>query len=106
MENPQEYLALTEQLYCNGKVIFLYDISSPPAKQVGLGFRHLHFSEHEKLQCLQQDKSHTIKEPFVQKHTKDSFSYYLNLVNNYFCSSWNIIINPFCIINLKSYTSM
>lgn len=48
-----------EQLYCNGKVIFLYNILSPPTKQVGLGFRHLHFSEHKKLQCLQQDKSHT-----------------------------------------------
>ena len=53
------FLAIvTEQLYCNGKVIFLYNALSPPAKQVVFCFGHLHFSEHEKLQYPQQDKSH------------------------------------------------
>ena len=50
---------MPEQLYCNGKVIFLYNDLTPPAKQVGLGFEHFHFSEHEKLQCPQQAKAHT-----------------------------------------------
>lgn len=49
---------MPEQLYCNGKVIFLYNALSPPAKQVVFCFGHLHFSEHEKLQYPQQDKSH------------------------------------------------
>lgn len=50
---------MPEQLYCNGKVIFLYNDLTPPAKQVGFGFGHFHFSEHEKLQCPQQAKAHT-----------------------------------------------
>ena len=52
---------MPEQLYCNGKVIFLYNALSPPAKQVVFCFGHLHFSEHEKLQYPQQDKSHKKK---------------------------------------------
>ena len=50
---------MPEQLYCNGKVIFLYNDLTPPAKQVGFGFGHFRFSEHEKLQYSQQAKAHT-----------------------------------------------
>ena len=39
---------MPEQLYCNGKVIFLYNDLTPPAKQVVFGFGHFRFSEHEK----------------------------------------------------------
>ncbi|MDU7664057.1 MAG: hypothetical protein E7K27_16700, partial [[Clostridium] symbiosum] len=34
--------------------------AAPPAKQVVSCFRHYHFSEHEKLQCLQLAKARTI----------------------------------------------
>ena len=37
----------------------MYNDLTPPAKQVGFGFGHFHFSEHEKLQCPQQAKAHT-----------------------------------------------
>ena len=36
----------------------MYNNLTPPAKQVGFGFGHFHFSEHEKLQCPQQAKAH------------------------------------------------
>ena len=49
-------------------MIFLYNDLTPPAKQVGLGFEHFHFSEHEKLQCHQQAKAHTQKKTAI-KHT-------------------------------------
>ena len=39
----------------------MYNDLTPPAKQVGFGFGHFHFSEHEKLQCPQQAKAHTKK---------------------------------------------
>ena len=54
---------MPEQLYCNGKVIFLYNDLTPPAKQVVFGFGHFRFSEHEKLQCPQQAKAHTKRPP-------------------------------------------
>ena len=49
------------RIHCNGKVIFLYNDLTPPAKQVVFGFGHFRFSEHEKLQCPQQAKAHTKK---------------------------------------------
>ena len=54
---------MPEQLYCNGKVIFLYNDLTPPAKQVVFGFGHFRFSEHEKLQCPQQAKAHKKSTP-------------------------------------------
>ena len=40
----------------------MYNDLTPPAKQVGFGFGHFHFSEREKLQCPQQAKAHTQKQ--------------------------------------------
>lgn len=62
---------MPEQLYCNGKVIFLYNALSPPAKQVVFCFGHLHFSEHEKLQYPQQDKSHKNKTAVIVRSDYD-----------------------------------
>ena len=39
----------------------MYNDLTPPAKQVGFGFGHFHFSDHKKLQCPQQAKAYTKK---------------------------------------------
>jgi len=95
-----------EQLYCNGKVIFLYNALSPPAKQVVFCFGHLHFSEHEKLQYPQQDKSHNEKKTPVRSTTLQTgaFSSYFSTLKPAFfydasCSGFEVprllICGPF-----------
>lgn len=74
---------MPEQLYCSGKVIFLYNDLTPPAKQVGFGFWHFHFSEHEKLQCPQQAKAHT------KKYDKYGISAVFIVSINY-CGRWDL----------------
>lgn len=78
---------MPEQLYCNGKVIFLYNALSPPAKQVVFCFGHLHFSEHEKLQCPQLAKAIT-KSRALQSPALENFP-----VKKYFryCSNVSVL---------------